>query len=129
MESPTALGILVLLVLLQMKHVVADGFLQTRWMLGSKGHYGSAGGLTHAGLHSAGSLLCLVSFGVPVTGVLVLAILDGVIHYHVDFAKTATVRLFRWTAQNTQYWWALAVDQLLHHLTYIAMAAAVVLWF
>ena len=121
----TALGILILVLLLQLKHSVCDGPLQTPRMV-AEGRYGLRGGLAHAGLHGLGSLLALFLFGLPAWLVLLLAAADSVIHYHIDFLKETLVRTKGWTTSDSYFWWTLAADQTLHHLTYIAMAAAVV---
>jgi hypothetical protein len=47
-----------------------------------------------------------------------MAALDAVIHYHVDWAKSAVNRVTGWTADRPQFWWLLGADQLLHHITY-----------
>ncbi|MFN4142517.1 DUF3307 domain-containing protein [Aestuariivirga sp.] len=127
MESVSPAGLLLLLALLQLKHALCDGPLQTRRMVAAKGRYGSPGGLAHAGLHGAGSLLALLAFGMAALPVLVLAAADAVIHYHTDFAKESVVRRAGWTPENTYFWWAMTTDQLVHQLTYLAMALAVTL--
>jgi hypothetical protein len=122
------LAILVLVLLLQVKHALCDGPLQTRQMVLTKSQYGQAGGLVHAGLHGLGSAVALFLYGVDVGYVVMLALADTAIHYHVDFLKERVVRKNGWTTADTYFWWALAVDQTFHHVTYIAMAAAVVIW-
>ena len=128
MAVPSALGILYLLLLLQVKHAVIDGPLQTRWMLAGKGVNGAAPGFAHAGAHAAGTLVALSLFGGPFGAGVVLAALDGFVHYHTDYFKEAAVRRRGWTTKNTEFWWIMAADQLTHHLTYIAVAALVVVW-
>lgn len=128
METPAALGILVLLSLLQVKHAVCDGPLQRLWMLREKGFYGKAGGLAHAAIHGAGSLAALVLFDVAAPLAAGLAVADTVLHYHIDFAKETLVRQRRWAFDQAVFWWALTVDQMLHQFTYIAMAAVVIVW-
>ena len=128
METPSTLGILILVLLLQLKHAVIDGPLQVRWMLVEKSIYGKPGGLMHAGLHGLGSVAALALFGAGAGLAIVLAVTDAVVHYHVDFAKEAVVARRGWTTKDSFFWWALAADQTMHHITYIAMAAAVVVW-
>jgi hypothetical protein len=127
METPSALSILFLLLLFQVKHAVCDGLLQTRWMLDQKGIYGKPGGLAHAGVHLLGSFLALMIFGVGFTGSIGLAVTDAVIHYHIDFSKELVAKQQGWTPRDTYFWWLLTADQALHHFTYLAMAAAVVM--
>ncbi len=122
----TALGVLWLVALLQFKHAICDGPLQTLWMLKEKGIYGKAGGLAHAGIHGAGSLIMLLVFGMGLLPSLLLAAADALIHYHVDYAKESVVRKKDWSPDKPYFWWALTVDQMLHHFTYLGMAAVIV---
>jgi hypothetical protein len=124
----TALDILGLILLLQAKHALGDGPLQFAWMVREKGAYGSRGGILHAAIHGAGSLAVLAIFGVGAMLTALLALADLVLHYHIDFIKESTVRRKGWTSSDTHFWWAYAADQFAHHVTYIAMAAAVILW-
>ena len=125
MTEPSTLSILFLLLLLQIKHAVFDGPLQRDWMLRDKGYYGKWGGIAHAGLHGLGSACALLLAGISFGLSLGLAVLDTVVHYHVDFAKETLVRYKGWTADQSHFWWALTADQMCHQLTYLAMAAAV----
>ena len=128
MGSVSALDILFLLLLLQVKHAVCDGPLQTLWMLREKGFYGKPGGLAHAGIHGLGSLMAFIVFGMAALPSLALALADSVVHYHVDFTKETVVRRNRWSADKPYFWWALTADQMVHQFTYVALAAAVIIW-
>jgi hypothetical protein len=128
MSGLSTTGVLVFLLLLQAKHWVFDGPLQTRWMVTEKGRYGQPAGIIHAGLHGAGSALCLVVMAAPGVAVVVLGLADALVHYHVDFAKQNIVRQRHWSYDNSIFWWAFTFDQMLHQVTYIAMAAALVHW-
>ncbi|MBI2719204.1 MAG: DUF3307 domain-containing protein [Rhizobiales bacterium] len=127
MAEPTALGILLLVFFLEMKHFVCDGPLQTSKMVVGKAIYGNVFGLIHAGLHGVASLIVLDLFGMSWWPALPIALAEGAIHYHIDFFKENLVRWAGWTVRDRLFWWTLAGDQSLHHFTYIAMAAAVVL--
>ena len=126
MESVSAAGILLLLALLQLKHALCDGPLQTAGMVKDKGRYGERAGIVHAGLHGAGSFLAVFLFGMAAIPALALAAADALIHYHVDFAKETMVRRNGWSHDSARFWWALMADQLLHQLTYLAMAFAII---
>jgi hypothetical protein len=122
----TNYAVLVLILLLQIKHFICDGPLQTKAMVDGKSIYGNRLGLLHAGLHGLGSLVALAWFGLSWKLVFTLAIADMVIHYHIDFTKENIVRSRGWTTITREFWWALATDQFLHHLTYLALAAVIV---
>jgi hypothetical protein len=126
METITPQSILLLLALFQIKHALCDGPFQTIRMVKEKGYYGKLGGIQHATIHGWGSFVALFLFGVPLVTSLVLAAIDTVIHYHVDFIKESLVRLKRWTLDKSAFWWALMIDQLMHQLTYLALASVVI---
>jgi hypothetical protein len=111
--------------LLQLKHVLADGPLQTSDMVVKKAVYGDFKGIAHALVHLAGTFIVFAAFAVPWGLAAALAGLDGVLHYHIDFAKQWLVRRQGWTPQDPTFWWTLTADQGLHNLTYILMVAVV----
>ncbi len=117
--------ILVLLFLLQAKHLFADFYLQTPKMLRDRGVYLHVGRLQHAGLHAVGSLVAFVLVGVPIVTALVIAAIEWVVHFHIDWGKG------RWSdhtghgPDQAGYWRAFGVDQALHQWTYILMVWAV----
>jgi Protein of unknown function (DUF3307) len=119
-------AVLVLLLLLQIKHFICDGPLQTKAIVDGKSIYGNRLGLLHAGTHGLGSLIALAWFGLGWKMVFALAAADMVIHYHIDFTKENIVKSHGWTTATREFWWALVADQFLHHLTYLAIATIVV---
>ena len=104
------------------KHFVCDFLLQRAYQYMNKGIYGHPGGVLHAGVHAAGTLVVCVLFGLP----LWFAIADAVIHYHIDWVKVNVTKRYGWKADNSEYfWYAMGLDQTLHYLTYawfLAMA-------
>ncbi|HET8687294.1 MAG TPA: DUF3307 domain-containing protein, partial [Methanosarcina sp.] len=80
-----------------------------------------SGGLLHSYLHG------FVTFGIltfffPWHLSANLALLDSVLHYHIDWSKVNLNKKFGWTATNNEYfWWLVGFDQLLHLLTYIGI--------
>src|SRR5258707_733825 len=56
-----------LLLGLEIKHYIADYFMQPGWILAGKGDLRQPGGYAHAGIHAALSLLVLLVFGTPVS--------------------------------------------------------------
>ena len=116
---------LTLFFLFSIKHFVIDFLLQFRYQWSNKGTYGHPGGLLHAGLHGIGTALCLLMF--PWPSIMLLAGLDAVLHYHIDWAKMNVNARMGWTATtHEQFWWLLGLDQLLHVLTYILIIALVI---
>ena len=121
----TALDLLILLILFQLKHFVADFPLQNLAMVKQKGVYGKSAGILHSLVHC---LFCLIAlslfdyfvFSITYTVIFALSILDFVIHYHIDYAKMQLSK--KYTTQNKTYWILMGLDQMLHHLTYIGFA-------
>jgi hypothetical protein len=118
-----------LLFLFGIKHFFADFVWQTPWMLSQKGTYGASGGLAHAGMHSLGTFVVLVAvfpWGVwSHAAAAMLAVLDGVVHYHIDWAKTNLSRGL--TPADQKFWCWFGLDQTLHYLTYVAIIGIIVL--
>ena len=83
-----------LFALFTVKHIVADYILQFSWMIRDKGFYGEIGGIAHSGMHAFLTLfvLLLANTGLHIILLTLLSILDGVIHYHVDWVKSNIVK-------------------------------------
>ena len=111
--------ILMVLGVFQMKHFICDGPLQTLAMVQAKSHYGRPLGLVHAAVHGVGTFLVFLIAGAP--SALILALIDGLVHYHADFAKENLVKYFEWRTNDSPFWWALSADQAFHQLTYIGL--------
>ena len=121
--------IIILLALFGIKHFICDFVLQNGRMLKDKGTYGAPGGLSHAGTHAIGTLIVLFialpwSFDVHLVAI-ILAIFDGIIHYHIDWIKTNMTK--NYTPADREFWILLGADQGLHYLTYIGIIAILVL--
>jgi hypothetical protein len=111
------------LLCLFIKHFICDFPLQASpWMYKNKGTYGHAGGLVHAAIHGSGTFIALIYwFGLSAW---LFAIVDMIIHYHIDWAKMNISMKFDLKANNSEWFWILlGFDQLLHHLTYFAIIA------
>ena len=72
--------------LLLLKHYIADFILQTPYQLKNKGEYGHWGGILHAAIHMMDTLLVLV-FLYPWQFAFWQVVIDGVVHYHIDWIK------------------------------------------
>lgn len=121
--------IIILLALFGIKHFICDFVLQNGKMLKDKGIYGASGGLEHAAWHALGTLIILLIALPPYFGTHlvagILAIADGVIHYHIDWIKTNLNKSY--TPANREFWILLGADQGLHYLTYIGIIAILML--
>lgn len=116
---------LILITLLFTKHFIVDFPLQGPYQWMNKGTYGHMGGITHAVLHGSFTLMCFSMFA-PIAAYY-LAVIDAVIHYHIDWAKMNINAKYGWKAdQHPQFWWLLGLDQFLHALTYIGLVCLVV---
>jgi Protein of unknown function (DUF3307) len=121
--NPAVQTVLLLLVTLQIKHVICDGPLQTLRMVKDKAVYGKPYGLLHGLIHFVGCLLVLLLWGISLPLAAGLALLDGVVHYHIDFTKENIVNQRGWSYSDGPFWWAIITDQTLHHMT-----AVLIVW-
>ena len=113
--------LLVLLCLLQIKHMLGDYFLQTRMMLDGRDQYAHLGRFLHAGVHATGSFIAFLLIGAPVVFVVPLVLAEWAVHFHIDWWKGRHTSDQNLTPADAGYWRASGVDQALHQLTYIAM--------
>ena len=117
--------VFILLALFGIKHFICDFLMQYDYMLTEKGIYGATGGLHHAIVHASFTFLILVFFCDNANTIIVLAFLDFVLHYHIDYFKQQLNKGL--TPSDRNFWIWLGLDQALHYLTYIAIIAVVLL--
>lgn len=115
--------VLLLILLLELKHMFADFYLQTEKMLCGRCEYFHMGRAQHAAVHSVGSIIVLAIIGCPSWILIALAILEWVIHFHIDFWKGYHSHCKQLQPNQCQYWRAVGFDQFLHHATYVGMVA------
>ncbi|MCV6584495.1 MAG: DUF3307 domain-containing protein [Marinibacterium sp.] len=116
--------LLVLLALLQIKHMFADFFMQTPRMLSGRGTYFHIGRAQHAAVHAVGSFAIFIVMGVAAVPALAVAFAEWVIHFHIDWAKGRYSERHPKTPVESGYWYVFGLDQIAHQFTYLAMAAA-----
>jgi hypothetical protein len=126
MENPIVF-VLLAIGLLQLKHFLCDFVFQTDWQAKYKGIYGHPAGLAHCGIHALGTIACLLLLQAAFSVVIGLTLAEYAIHYHTDWAKERITRRAGWTPATHIFWIALGADQLIHQLTYLAMAAVLAL--
>lgn len=125
--------IFLLLVLFQIKHLLADYFLQGKYMLGKfKPHPDYILPLAaHCAVH--GVMTFAIASIVSSKAAFWVALLDFVLHFAMDRVKASPELLGRFEAltketyptatdeqkrSNTRFWWSLGLDQTVHHLTH-----------
>lgn len=113
---------LVVLILLEVKHFLFDFVWQTPWQLANKGRWGHPGGLVHSGLHAAATVAVLLVAGVDPATLLLVALGEFAVHYHIDWGKEQVVRRFV-VGQGAAFWRMIGLDQLCHRLTYVLILA------
>lgn len=109
--------ILVLLVVFQIKHFIADFPLQREYMLRKTDPtWGFLGPLTlHCFVHSMGALTIALIFRPELWWIMII---DFVIHFIMDRIKSGPKYLGRFNDIRKQsYWNCLGFDQMIHHLT------------
>lgn len=116
-------AILVLLVLFQIKHFLADFIFQTEYMAANKGTFLHPGGVQHSLIHALFTLGILLIFTIPVAAIL-FSIIDLLLHYFIDFFKMNINERKCLTPYQRHFWVLLGFDQLLHQLTYLMIVWA-----
>jgi hypothetical protein len=122
MSSSVPLGALVgWMLLLTIKHIIADFVLQNGWMAYGKDQ--KAGWALPLLVH------CLIHLAVALVLILIVAprfwfvaFIDFAIHIAVDRAKGFCSSHFGMTLEHPWFWTLIGVDQSLHHLTGFALS-------
>lgn len=110
-----------LLIGLEVKHYIADYFMQPGWMLAGKGNLRAPGGYAHAGIHAALSLVVLLVMGTPVMVAGALFAAEFIVHYALDYSKIHYSKGVHVDTRPSRFWALHGIDQLTHQLTYAAM--------
>lgn len=105
---------------LLVKHFIFDYPAQFKFMLDNKGTYLHEGGVYHALFHGMGTAAVFIIAGMPEVAP-VLGIIDTLIHYHVDYAKSWINTRMELKPNNDRFWHLLGLDQLAHQLTYVLL--------
>jgi len=108
--------IFITLALLFIKHWYIDFVIQTDEEVKHKGIYGNWTGIVHSLKHGLATLIIFIAVDVSVGIALAIALLDIVIHYHVDWTK---MNFGNRDITTPQFWNHLGLDQLAHYLTYL----------
>ena len=110
---------------LELKHFIADYFLQPGWMLAGKGDFRRPGGYAHAGVHAALTGVVLVLAGTPWAWLVGIVMAEFAIHYVLDYSKIVYSRGVHIDSQPRRFWSLHGLDQITHQLTYAVIIYAV----
>lgn len=126
------MGIILLLLLLQTKHLILDFVYQPPYQLMNKGTYGHLGGLVHTGQHVLGTLLVLLLYycivSISIWQIFIILALEFLVHYHMDWFKMWWCKRQGYNAMNTNKFWIwLGIDQYIHQLNYVLILLIVCL--
>lgn len=113
---------MIYLTLLFIKHYLVDFVWQTDDQVRGKAIYGNGDGINHSLLHAIFTLWITFAFTINAPVALILSLIDGVLHYHIDWAK---MNYGCRDITNKLFWNHLGLDQLAHALTYIGLASYV----
>jgi len=114
--------LLLLIAALQIKHLIADFFLQNSKMIMGREVYWHLGRAQHAGIHAIFSTLVLGIFGTPLVPLLAIVVAEFIIHFHIDWLKARYSVNRNLQPDQPLYWYAMGTDQAAHQLTYLVMA-------
>jgi hypothetical protein len=112
---------LLLFIGLELKHYIADYFLQPGWMLSGKGDFRQIGGYAHAGAHAVLTGLVLLLAGVPAGWLVALVVGEFAVHYLLDYGKIVYSRGVHVDSQPRRFWSLHGLDQIFHQMTYAAI--------
>lgn len=110
--------ILLTLVLLQIKHWYIDFVDQDMEEVNSKGKYGEWLGIRHSLKQGIGTYICIALIVGAEFWIfaLVLALIDFIVHYHIDWTK---MNYGNRDITTPAFWNHLGLDQMMHQLTYL----------
>ena len=110
---------LVLFYLLLVKHAIADFALQSFRKPGDKTNFRDPKGYIHAADHSILTFFVVLLLTFDPVDSIIIAVVDFVLHYWIDFIKTLVVKKTKLTTQDRNFWIVQACDQILHYACYL----------
>lgn len=123
----TMLLFLGLMIGLEIKHCIADYFLQPGWILAGKGDWRKPGGYAHAGVHAGMTAIVLLIAQTPLSALALIVVAEFIVHYALDYAKIAYSAGTHVDTQPSRFWALHGIDQLAHQITYAAIIYAAAL--
>jgi hypothetical protein len=108
------------LLLLILKHAFADLLIQSIRPPADKTKYVGKG-LLHSLDHAVGTFVVTILYFQDIKLALLLAIIDGIVHHHIDYFKSCFVKKAGWKRDEPRFWKLQAFDQMAHYLTYYGL--------
>ena len=105
-----------ILFLLVLKHPLADIYMQTTRSRVQKEQY-LGNGHRHYREHAILTFFIMCCFS-NILFALLIAALEYVLHWHIDWGKTSVAKFLKYTRQDDKFWRLHTLDQLLHFITY-----------
>lgn len=115
---------LVLFALFVTKHFLCDFIFQTKEHIKYKGVYGDWRGMEHSLFHGywTAAILVVLFPADPIKSMM-LGLIDFCVHYNIDYLKVNLTDDLK--PDDSRFWMALGLDQLLHYFTYIVIIHAI----
>ncbi len=115
--------VLIVLAVLATKHLIFDFFLQSLSQIKNKRIYCHPDGLLHAAAHAAGTCVAFAVIAPSLAVGIGIVVAEFLLHYHIDWLKEEIGYSLKLRQEQRQYWWAFGIDQWLHQMTYVGIAA------
>ena len=109
--------LIILLIIFQIKHFIADFPLQGKYMLGKfkDGREWILPLIAHCSVHALFTLIIVIVFNPQLWW---LCLVDFILHFTMDRIKASKRLLGRFKPEQPYFWWSLGFDQMFHHLTH-----------
>lgn len=117
------LEVFIILILLQIKHWYIDFVNQTDDEVAHKGIYLDWTGAKHSVKHGLATFVILFLFA-PVGWAVFLAIVDIVLHYHIDWLK---MNKGNRDIRTKEFWNHLGLDQMAHQIGYLLIVGILII--
>ena len=102
--------------LLLIKHALVDLGIQSQLKGINKSNY-FGNGHVHYIHHGIGTIVVAGLF-LPAVPAIFCAIVDYLIHWHIDFTKHKVNKILKIESRTRAWWWTNVMDQILHFTTY-----------
>lgn len=121
-----AFDLLILILVFQVKHFLADYIFQGKYMLGKfKLVNWELPLAAHSAVHMGMTFMIALAY-IPIQYAALVAVADMVIHFIIDRVKVVFSRDYD-SAVDKEFWWWLGADQMAHHVTHYAIAFTILI--